>query len=499
MTNPFRATSPNPGFDYRKKEKPKTPSAEEIALQDQKLSISKEFELDLRYRRETKKQALKQLGKIANEMKSAHKPTSFIEEFYIQLYNNKQIGMDDLIFADKQIYKTYLNLNRDDAREIFDIDTGEPLRFTKAVWNPREGRLDVDMNGILKMSTGEFDIQRRAVNGQYIYVGSTPNTPKRLSPVKQRNLEPIVGSERPPNEIFRDFMERGPRTPIAHQYWSKFTGDVEMPEEEIEEFDDGQGMIDIASFRPTTSDAFDDESSNDLTSSILQGSTADQLMSFEENHKGQGSDTSARQVLRLAKIESARDMAGTAKNDGNVANKSTSKKNNPTMDASRGKKKKSHEKREKLPDSIVPDSIDPTNKKLWGDIEKKLYDELYEKLVDMEHNKFRTHEPSLPPVYIRDIYGKIVGQEESAKVTAKELAMQMMHAKRDVVQAIEDEEIKDAARKLVEDQCQNSRKLKEVMKKHDKERHDFRRYLRTLQYDNELVLINKMTKYGLLW
>jgi len=71
---------------------------------------------------------------------------------------------------------------------------------------------------------------------------------------------------------------------------------------------------------------------------------------------------------------------------------------------------------------------------------------------------------------------------------------------REVVQAISDEEERDAKRKVLEEESKgSSKKLSEVLKKHDKERHDHRTYLRTLQYNNEIIFINKMASYGLLW
>lgn len=71
---------------------------------------------------------------------------------------------------------------------------------------------------------------------------------------------------------------------------------------------------------------------------------------------------------------------------------------------------------------------------------------------------------------------------------------------REVTQAISDEEARDAKRKQVEEEYKgSSKKLTDALKKHDKERHDHRTYLRTLQYNNEIVFINKMASYGLLW
>lgn len=53
---------------------------------------------------------------------------------------------------------------------------------------------------------------------------------------------------------------------------------------------------------------------------------------------------------------------------------------------------------------------------------------------------------------MKDIYGKTTGFKESAAEVAKEMAKSMMHSKRDVVQAIEDEELKDAKRKIIENE-----------------------------------------------
>jgi hypothetical protein len=71
---------------------------------------------------------------------------------------------------------------------------------------------------------------------------------------------------------------------------------------------------------------------------------------------------------------------------------------------------------------------------------------------------------------------------------------------REVVQAISDEEARDVKRKQIEEECkESSKKLTDALKSHDKERHDHRTYLRTLQYNNEVIFINKMASYGLLW
>ena len=117
----------------------------------------------------------------------------------------------------------------------------------------------------------------------------------------------------------------------------------------------------------------------------------------------------------------------------------------------------------------------------------------------MEKNKQWTREPLLPPVYIKDYKGTIIGEEEAADVVAKSLAKSKMKNIKEVVDAINDEEHRDAKRKEAEDNCTTAKKLKELIKKHEKERHDHRTYLRTLQYNNDIIMISKMGKYGILW
>ena len=41
--------------------------------------------------------------------------------------------------------------------------------------------------------------------------------------------------------------------------------------------------------------------------------------------------------------------------------------------------------------------------------------------------------------------------------------------------------------------------LKETIRVHNEERTKFRTYLSTMQYDNEIVLIQKMAEIGIIW
>lgn len=68
-----------------------------------------------------------------------------------------------------------------------------------------------------------------------------------------------------------------------------------------------------------------------------------------------------------------------------------------------------------------------------------------------------------------------------------------------VTAAIILEKKKEIQRKKVELNTNDNIKLKEVKQMHNEERHKFRIYLRTTQYDSEVMFIKKMREYELLW
>jgi len=61
------------------------------------------------------------------------------------------------------------------------------------------------------------------------------------------------------------------------------------------------------------------------------------------------------------------------------------------------------------------------------------------------------------------------------------------------------EKKKESQRKKTEINMNDPIKLKDVKKLHNEDRHKFRIYLRTTQYDSEVLFIKRMNEYGLLW
>jgi len=102
-------------------------------------------------------------------------------------------------------------------------------------------------------------------------------------------------------------------------------------------------------------------------------------------------------------------------------------------------------------------------------------------------------------VYIKDYRGRVTGQENPVHAISREISKMRVRNLKEVVQAIADEEVRDTERRNSEDSCKNSNQLKDMLKIHEKERNDHKTYIETLQYNNEIILINKLGSYGLLW
>jgi hypothetical protein len=82
------------------------------------------------------------------------------------------------------------------------------------------------------MATGKLDIERRAKNGDFIYVGAKAATPKKISPVRATAVQDIAQSGEAvyhKHPLFKEFLRSGPLTPIHHRYWSAKSGLVEAP------------------------------------------------------------------------------------------------------------------------------------------------------------------------------------------------------------------------------------------------------------------------------
>lgn len=100
---------------------------------------------------------------------------------------------------------------------MVDAETGEPLKYTRAKWNAKEGRLSLTARTILDMGTGKLDIKNRTMNN---FDNGTNNVSSNIvastSNVKR-------------NPIIEEFLNHGPLTPMYHIHWNSLTNTVEDP------------------------------------------------------------------------------------------------------------------------------------------------------------------------------------------------------------------------------------------------------------------------------
>jgi len=140
--------------------------------------------------------------------------------------------------------------------------------------------------------------------------------------------------------------------------------------------------------------------------------------------------------------------------------------------------------------SLISETLDTSNKLAWKQVEQRIMHEISAIAFPLERNKQWTGEK---PVEL--MTKQRLSMEKICRTIAKLRTKSLMQ----VIDAIKDDEERDKARQEAEYKCTKKSKLQELKEKHEKERHDHRTYLRTLQYNNEVILINKMNEFGLLW
>lgn len=70
---------------------------------------------------------------------------------------------------------------------------------------------------------------------------------------------------------------------------------------------------------------------------------------------------------------------------------------------------------------------------------------------------------------------------------------------RSLVTSVEEEQRRDVARIELEDVTTNEAKLRELVRRHDQERHQHRLFVRVSEYEMEILTIRKLYDMGLLW
>mmetsp|Transcript_23382 Transcript_23382/g.32006 ORF Transcript_23382/g.32006 Transcript_23382/m.32006 type:complete len:312 (-) Transcript_23382:602-1537(-) len=126
--------------------------------------------------------------------------------------------------------------------------------------------------------------------------------------------------------------------------------------------------------------------------------------------------------------------------------------------------------------------------KAWKALQDKVFNELYEMASQLEKNKLLTNEK-----YVR-------GGLDEVKTNCRALSRLKVKYLKDLMQAIEDESLKEKNRRELEKlSADKPKKLKVLRILHDQERAKAKLYIEALQTDSEVVFIRKLSDLGYLW
>ena len=340
-----------------------------------------------------------------------------------------------------------------------DAETGEDVEFTKAIWSPKEGRVEIsNPKGLTSYGTGRLAINPPPMNSltepykpKNPYIPHKFNSPNRLVGGKHAGQAVIDAfllekkysaptramleeMSRPPrHELVDKFLREGPLAPKYHKYWDKKTDTVKKIDDALE---DGYAPVD------------------------------EPYEELEEVYSETSSETNATQsILTVSESDLWSDSVITE--DSNML------AFNDVDDC-----------------SVIPSQLALSNKKFWRKVERDNYEDIFNIISKLEWNKKWTKE-------------KKVGQEETRRI-CMEIARWKTNNMKLVIASIASEHERDKSRLMAEwklEEMGKSKKheLNKLRQVHEKDRHDKRTFYRNMQYDNEILLINKLDKYGLIF
>ena len=429
--------------------------------------------------------------------------------------------------------------------DMRDAETNEPLQPTNAVWSAAEGRINMDRATILSRGTGKLDIPAADPSNKLpsMMADDTPDhvragsiAPSQVGSMRAgakgrhasmrrggdvyaevvaaaAEAAAVAAAAPPPlsittsphlHDLVARFMREGPLQLIHHKFYDPHTNTLHLPRD-YENDADGDlapylspvGQTDLrgthaddASVGMSSVGGFRSGNSSSLSSAALTASTASKGGSLKretpEQRKARWKaektarfDKSKADVLK--KIDAARPRsaetaaAEAAKNAAEDARQKEEDAREPIIsDAS-------------TIASQLGDKWDLHDATLWHALEKRYYDEIAKFALEYEKNKLWTKEKRMPK--------GVRGMEEACKAYAGWRARSL----KNLIHFIDEEQRRDAQRIEVEDQTTNEVKLKEIIKKHDAERHQHRLFVRVSEYEMEILTIRKLNEMGLLW
>lgn len=343
---------------------------------------------------------------------------------------------------------------------IKDAETGEDLQFTKAIWSSKEGRVELDNpKGLTSYGTGRLDINPPPMNSlQEPYKPHVPykpqkfNSPNRLKGGKQAGRAAIDAFllEKKYSAQTRAMIEEMSKPP-RHELVDKFLREGPLTPQFHKYWDKKTDTV--MKVADALEDGYEplDEPQEDLEDVVSVAS----------------SDTNATQSIETFQSESDLWSESILTEDSNLLAFSD------CDDC-----------------SIIPSQLALSNKKFWKKVERENYEDIFNIIAKLEWNKKWTNE-------------KKFGPEETRKICL-EIARWKTNNMKLVISSVSSEHEKEKVRLMAEwklEEMGKSKKheLAKLKALHEQERHDKRTFYRNMQYDNEILLINKLDKYGLIF
>lgn len=356
-----------------------------------------------------------------------------------------------------------LNSTKPKVEEMVDAETGETIRITQSVWSNTEGRINIDMPSVLGMGTGSLHFKARIAA-------------RHKSPEPNQNAKTGHSTGYFHHPLVEKSIKEGPLTPIHHVLWNPKT----------------PGVIDIQLLNENNIDSENDVFGNvDVDTLTVCGLITHSAANSDIARRSGSHDRSHHHVLfddHIASRDGYHDNTHhhhrSPRHD--IAHHHHPNPGSPTH-RDGGMSVSSHSSHSH---SLISETLDTSNKLAWKQVEQRIMHEISAIAFPLERNKQWTGEK---PVEL--MTKQRLSMEKICRTIAKLRTKSLMQ----VIDAIKDDEERDKARQEAEYKCTKKSKLQELKEKHEKERHDHRTYLRTLQYNNEVILINKMNEFGLLW
>ena len=341
-----------------------------------------------------------------------------------------------------------------------DAETGEDIEFTKAIWSSKEGRVEVsNPRALTSYGTGRFSINPPAMNAlNEPYQPMVPykpykfNSPNRLVGGRQAGKDAINAflleqKYSTPTKAMLEEMTKPPRHelvdiflregPLAPKYHKYWDKKTDTVAKRKEALEDGYEPVD------------------------------EPIEELQEVMSEASSETNATQSMQTVDTESDLWSGSILTEDSNLL------AFNDVDDC-----------------SVIPTQLALSNKKFWKKVERESYEEIFDIVSKLEWNKKWTNEKKLG--------------SEKIRIICMEIARWKTNNMKLVIASVASEHERDKLRLMAEWKLEEGgkskrhelAKLKEV---HEKERHDKRTFYRNMQYDNEILLVNKLDKYGLIF